>query len=100
VRLGLDGTGVVLLFAGFGILPGLILGFIGQGRVLWGGVLAGLALVIWQGRVAAQDTEWYAVVHAITIAATIWAVFVMIVTYAIVRRLRQPKAPNIEEGNR
>jgi hypothetical protein len=90
----MDGTGTLLLFAGLGTLPGLIFGLIGKPSLLWAGVLAGLALVVWQLRQAQQNTEWYAVLDVIIIAATVWAILVMAMTYAIVKRLRHADVPS------
>jgi heme/copper-type cytochrome/quinol oxidase subunit 2 len=90
----MDGTGTLLLFAGLGMLPGLMFGLIGKPSLLWAGILAGLALVVWQMRQAQQDTEWYAVLNVIIIAATVWAILVMAITYIIVKRLRLANVPS------
>jgi Na+/phosphate symporter len=89
MTISFDLTGTILLFAGFGFVPGLALGLVGNRWLFIICLVAATLALIWFDQDASETIGREAIGHAIILVGTSWSLLVMTTTYLLVRFARR-----------
>jgi hypothetical protein len=97
--MSLDLTGIALVFAGLGVTAGLVFGFFGQRWLIVVVLIAAIAALFWFNHITGQPTGRAAIGQAVITLGCAWSLFVMLVTYALVRMRRRQQTGLQKDGH-